>query len=61
VALIIRLSCDKCEGESLTVTIGTSTDARVDAFKYGWYCTGKEDLCPVCMGKNPDYYTAEPF
>jgi hypothetical protein len=45
----------------LTVTIGTSTDARVDAFKYGWFCTGKEDLCPVCMGKNPDYYTAEPF
>lgn len=72
-ALIIRLSCDRCEGESLTVTVGTATDARVEAFKHGWYygavvssrtpSTPFEavDLCPVCMGKNLDYYSEEPF
>lgn len=60
-ALVIRLSCDQCEGESLTVTVGTATDARVDAFRHGWLFDGQVDRCPVCTGKNPDYYTAEPF
>ena len=72
-ALIIRLSCDQCEGESLTVTVGTATDARVAAFRHGWHYVPQlvfgggenvypaSDLCPVCTGKNPDYYLAEPF
>ena len=60
-ALVIRLSCDKCNGEASTSTIGTATDARVDRFAEGWFYDGEVDLCPVCTGLNPNYWVAEPF
>jgi hypothetical protein len=61
VALIIRLSCDKCEGEAHTVTIGRPNDARVDRFAEGWFFDGQVDLCPVCTGRDGSYWSAEPF
>jgi hypothetical protein len=62
---IIRLKCDKCEGESPLSHYGTPTDARVSEFKYGWFYdieVGEPaDLCPVCTGRDPDYWHSEPF
>lgn len=62
---IIRLKCDKCEGESPLTHYGTQTDARVAEFHNGWFYSMEElgavDLCPSCNGRNPDYWTAEPF
>lgn len=63
---IIRLSCDKCQGEAPLTHMGTTTDARVAEFREGWFYTvdaehGAIDLCPVCSGRKPDYWTAEPF
>lgn len=71
-AALTRLSCDQCQGESLTVTHGDTEQARTDHARDGWQYVpplvfgGWEnepaaDLCPVCAGTNPDYYTAEPF
>jgi hypothetical protein len=61
VALVIRLSCDKCDGEAHAFTIGTPTDARVERFPEGWFFDGEVDLCPVCTGRNGSYWSAEPF
>jgi hypothetical protein len=62
---ITRLKCDKCEGESPLYHYGTPTDARVSEFKYGWFYDFKDliatDLCPVCSGRDPDYWHHEPF
>jgi hypothetical protein len=62
---IIRLQCDKCKGVSSLTHYGTTTDARVAEFKDGWFYYSVDnapaDLCPVCTGHNPDYWTAEPF
>jgi hypothetical protein len=62
---IIRLKCDKCEGESPLTHHGTSTDARVNEWRNGWFYNLEEgedyDLCPVCCNRNPNYWTAEPF
>ena len=62
---IIRLKCDKCEGESPLTHYGTPTDARVNEFKHGWFYDMSEseeyDLCPVCTGRDLTYWTAEPF
>ena len=60
-ALIIRLSCDKCDGEAHVSTIGTATDARVERFAEGWFFNGEVDLCPVCTGRDGSYWVAEPF
>jgi hypothetical protein len=61
VALMIRISCDKCEGEAHAFTIGTPTDARVERFSEGWFYDGAVDLCPVCTGRDSSYWLAEPF
>lgn len=62
---IVRLKCDKCEGESPLTHFGTPTDARVNEWRNGWFYDIEggvtADLCPVCTGRNPDYWTAEPF
>lgn len=60
-ALIIRLSCDKCDGEARASTIGTPTDARVERFHEGWFYDGEVDLCPACTGRDGSYWAAEPF
>lgn len=60
-ATIIRLSCDKCDGEARAFTIGTPTDARVDRFPEGWFYDGTVDLCPACTGRDATYWVAEPF
>lgn len=60
-ATTILLSCDKCDGQALYPVTGTATDARVEHFQHGWFFNGEHDLCPVCTGKDPDYYIAEPF
>lgn len=64
-ATIIRLSCDKCQGDSLTTFIGSVSDARRDGHKNGWRYLdgfyGDIDLCPVCTGIDPNYWIAEPF
>jgi hypothetical protein len=62
---IVRLQCDKCNGMSLLTHYGTVTDARVVEFKHGWFYDKLHgepaDLCPVCTGRNPNYWTEEPF
>lgn len=62
---IIRLQCDKCNGISSLDHYGTLTDARVNEFKYGWFYDtlhgSPADLCPVCSGRDENYWTAEPF
>lgn len=62
---IIRLKCDKCEGESSITHHGTPTDARVNEWRSGWFYNLEEgnayDLCPVCSGRNPNYWVEEPF
>lgn len=61
---IVRLQCDKCNGMSPLTHYGTTTDARVNEFKHGWFYTledGAIDLCPVCAGRDLTYWTAEPF
>ena len=62
---IIRLKCDRCEGESPLTHHGTATDARVNEFKYGWFYNMSEgdeyDVCPVCSKHDLNYWTAEPF
>lgn len=70
-ATIVRLSCDRCDGESLLPTFGSIEHARQVHARDGWKHTTcdircKEhangiDICPVCAGTNPDYYQAEPF
>lgn len=60
-ALEIRLVCDQCDSEALLPIHGTPTDARVAGFRDGWLFDGQVDRCPVCTGKNLDYYIAEPF
>lgn len=72
-ATIIRLSCDRCDGESLLPTFGSVEHARQVHARDGWQHTAvissrtpstpfeAVDLCPVCAGTNPDYYQAEPF
>lgn len=59
----IRLSCDRCLGEALLSSSGaiTTTDARVERFIEGWFYNGKQDLCPVCTGRDPHYFDSEPF
>jgi hypothetical protein len=62
---IIKLQCDKCNGISSLDHYGTLTDARVNEFKYGWFYDtlhgSPADLCPVCSGRDENYWTAEPF
>jgi hypothetical protein len=58
---MIRIICDKCDGEAVPFSIGTATDARVDRFPEGWFFDGEVDLCPSCTGRNVDYWAAEPF
>lgn len=62
---IVRLQCDKCNGMSLLTHYGTTTDARVAEFKHGWFYdtvdNAPADLCPVCTGRNLNYWTEEPF
>lgn len=62
---IIRLQCDKCNGISSLDHYGTLTDARVSEFKYGWFYDMFQgepaDLCPVCSGRDENYWTDEPF
>jgi hypothetical protein len=62
---IIKLQCDKCNGISPLPHYGTTTDARVAEFKHGWFYdtvdNAPADLCPVCSGRDPLYWTAEPF
>lgn len=59
----IRLYCDKCLGESHLSSSGavTVTDARVHQFQWGWFYDGDHDLCPVCTGRDPNYFDSEPF
>jgi hypothetical protein len=63
-SLHICLICDKCEAQS-SPHHGTATDARVAEFKHGWFYNmeqGEEyDLCPVCSGRDLEYWTTEPF
>jgi hypothetical protein len=63
-SLHICLICDKCEAQSLPHH-GTSTDARVANFSSGWFYNmeqGEEyDLCPVCSGRDPQFWDTEPF
>ena len=62
---IIRLQCDNCNGMSSLTHYGTATYARVVELKHGWfydYLHGEPaDLCPVCSGRNPNYWVEEPF
>ena len=71
-ATIIRLSCDRCDGESLLPTFGSVEHARQVHARDGWRHNtivsslgpahiADTDVCPVCAGTNPDYYQAEPF
>jgi len=66
-ATIIRLSCDKCQGDNVTTVIGSVSDARRDGHSDGWRHNGRGnieadiDLCPVCSGIDPNYWAAEPF
>lgn len=71
-ATIVRLSCDKCNGESLLPTFGGVEHARQVHAADGWTHTPETwtddskylpatDVCPVCSGNNLDYYHAEPF
>lgn len=70
-ALLTRLYCDKCHGESLILTHGDTDKARAENLPDGWkhvecdiHCKQHPngfDLCPVCTGIDLDYYTAEPF
>jgi hypothetical protein len=50
---------------SLLTHYGTTTDARVAEFKHGWFYdtvdNAPADLCPVCTGRNLNYWTEEPF
>jgi len=63
-SLHISLICDKCEAQS-TPRHGTATDARVAEFKNGWFYDVEvgepADLCPVCSGRDLDYWHTEPF
>jgi hypothetical protein len=59
--VIIRLQCDKCEAMSpLKHYDKTITDARVFEFRHGWFYNIVDgvpaDLCPVCSGRDPDYW-----
>jgi hypothetical protein len=65
-ATIIRLSCDKCQGDNLTSVMGSVSDARRDGHSDGWRhhtdsVSGDIDLCPVCTGIDSNYWVAEPF
>jgi hypothetical protein len=59
-SLHISLICDKCEGRSVPC-YGTATDVRVNNFAAGWYFDGDVDLCPVCSGRDLEYWATEPF
>ncbi len=59
-SLLISLICDKCEAQS-TPHYGTGTDARVTNFSSGWVFDGDVDLCPVCSGRDLEYWVTEPF
>jgi hypothetical protein len=58
--LLICLICDKCEGQSLP-SYGTATDTRVHNFSGGWVFDGDVDFCPVCSGRDPEFWSSEPF
>lgn len=65
-ATTVRIYCDQCHGECLTVTVGNIIEARNDTRRKGWsyfYDSehGDMDLCPVCNGKDPTYWESEPF
>lgn len=71
-ATIVRLSCDRCDGESLLPTFGSVEHAREVHARDGWRHTLEvsvagspwlpaTDVCPVCAGTDPTYYQAEPF
>lgn len=59
-SLSIKLICDRCTGESIA-WYGTPTDVRVQHFASGWFFDGDADLCPVCTGKDENYWVGEPF
>jgi hypothetical protein len=59
-SLHICLICDKCEAQS-SPHHGTATDARVANFSAGWVFDGEVDLCPVCSGRDLEFWATEPF
>lgn len=59
-SLLISLICDKCEGRS-SPHYGGSIGARANNVSSGWVFNGDIDLCPVCSGRNPEFWSSEPF
>jgi hypothetical protein len=59
-SLHICLICDKCEAQS-SPNYGTATDVRVANFSSGWVFDGAVDLCPVCSGRDLEFWATEPF
>ena len=57
-SLLISLICDKCEAHS---TPHYGYTVRVANFSAGWLFDGDVDLCPVCSGRDPEYWATEPF
>lgn len=64
-AVEMRLWCDRCERSDDHMIDTEDPDlARAAAIVRGWKVyvpSDPVDLCPVCAGTDPGYFTTEPF